>query len=244
MHPLIRLILTPVLRARLAAQRRDNGGIPRPRDSQFVFASGPNPDKILIFGSGIAVGYGVVTHDLGLPGALARALTRRTGRGTDVEVVANSRIQASTARLSLATIELDEFDALVITLGVNDTLRVTPLPTWTRKLTELLDHIDARRSDNLCVIIAGIHPIQMLPVFGGTIGSWLDQHAMDLNTRTEDIIAERQRTVFVPLGSAPPRRGSRGRDGGSYANWAEALATTMAPLLDRQSGNSGSDAPD
>ena len=55
-----------------------------PRDAPRVAASGPDPDRILLFGSDIFVGRGVLSHDIAFPGYLARTVAKVTGRGVDV----------------------------------------------------------------------------------------------------------------------------------------------------------------
>jgi hypothetical protein len=51
--------------------------VPRPGGRSQVHSAGVDPDRVLLMGSGMAVGWGVTSHDVGLGGALARALTAR-----------------------------------------------------------------------------------------------------------------------------------------------------------------------
>jgi hypothetical protein len=93
----IRWVLVPLMRAWSAATNRDYDGIPRPTDATQTHSFGTDSDRILVFGSGPAVGWGVLSHDVALPGSLARALSARTGRGADVDVVPNPLTTIRTA---------------------------------------------------------------------------------------------------------------------------------------------------
>jgi hypothetical protein len=103
-------------------------------DSPHVHAPGTNPDRVLLAGDGAATGRGVSTHDLGLPGYLARSLTAHTGRATDVDIVVASDMTASKCLVALDGVALDRFDIVVLSLGANEALALTPVDTWVRGL--------------------------------------------------------------------------------------------------------------
>jgi hypothetical protein len=96
-YPIIRPIMR-LLHYRIDRRLRH---VPHPTDSPHVHAPGADPDRVLLFGSGPAVGYGVLSNDLALPGHLARQLSTITGRGADIDVVADPEvtIQGSLALL-------------------------------------------------------------------------------------------------------------------------------------------------
>ena len=71
---------------RLTAPAWDN--LPHPPSRGMVSGPGHDPDRVLIAGNGSAVGWGVLDHALGLPGHLARAVASITGRGVDLDVIA------------------------------------------------------------------------------------------------------------------------------------------------------------
>ena len=74
--------VTQLLRAGVSVEP-----LPRPTDATIAHASGNNPDRMLLLGSGPAMGYGVLSHDLALPGQLARQISAASGRGVTVDVV-------------------------------------------------------------------------------------------------------------------------------------------------------------
>lgn len=85
-------LLRPVMRVWAASLERDFQGAPRPHDIPQAHSAGIDSDRILLVGCGPAVGWGVVSHDLALPGSLARELSGLTGRGVDVDVIESPRM--------------------------------------------------------------------------------------------------------------------------------------------------------
>ncbi|MDQ1569996.1 MAG: hypothetical protein QOF79_670, partial [Actinomycetota bacterium] len=116
-HGLLRWILAPVTRCWLALQQSKGQSAPRPRDAPEATVAGPDADRVLIFGSGPAVGWAVLTHAIALPGSLARAMSWRTGRGAMINLVADMRINVSNGGSVLRTIDTSRFDAVVVVLG-------------------------------------------------------------------------------------------------------------------------------
>jgi hypothetical protein len=139
LSPRRRLLLAQFMRVWLAFQQANNNqSTPRPRDATTISITGLEPYRVLIFGSGPAVGWGVVTNEIALPGSLARALSRRTGRGTTVELVADMGITARNALPILCKIDVSRFDAIVFILGANDAVRLIPLAKWQNRRSEVL----------------------------------------------------------------------------------------------------------
>jgi len=103
-------------------------------DSPHVHAPGTNPDRVLLTGDGAATGRGVRTHDLGLPGYLARALTARTGRATDVDIIVDGEMTAKTCREALKDVDLGRFDIIVLSIGSNEALTLLSVPAWREAL--------------------------------------------------------------------------------------------------------------
>src|SRR4051812_7382892 len=66
--------------------------LPRPTDYAQSNAPGLDPDRVLVVGSGPAAGWGVRSHELGLPGQLARRLAAATGRGSDVDILSSASL--------------------------------------------------------------------------------------------------------------------------------------------------------
>lgn len=226
----------PVLRGRYN-QVGARLGMPRPDDSPRAHAPGIDPDRILVFGNGAAVGWGVRSHDLALPGHLARKLSVRTGRGVDVEVVSDPTLTVKTAAQALPTERLGSFDAVVVVLGVSDALRLTSARVWRRGLEAVLDTVSSRSELGCEIIVMGIHRPSSLRAFTVREGSVVDKHALALDSLTREIVASRENVTFL----APPEASevltheaghARGAVSEAFQLWAGKQAEVLAPLLD------------
>ena len=234
MGNLPRWVSAPVLRAWIASKSGEVDRLPRPRDAPESHSLGVDSDRVLIFGGGPAVGWGVLSHELALPGALARALSRRTGRGADVFVVAVPRLKIGSAFDELNRVKLYRYDAVVVSVGVNDAGALTSLPSWGSNLTRTLGMIGRRSSLDTRTFVCGVHPIRSIPIYDSPLGSIADAHARKMNVVSAEICSRVPRATYVPLTAPKPCGLLRFRDAMSYHHWAEELADQMAPQLDAE----------
>lgn len=227
----VRVLLRPLMVLWAAVQDGRASNVPRPTDLPHSDAGGPASDRVLIFGSGPAVGWGVLSHDLALPGALARALSARTGRGADVDVVADPAITMSNASERLSALKLWRYDAIVITVGINDALRLTSPKRWEERLLELLASVHAASSRDARVFIVGVQPIRSIPLYDDVFGSIAASHAEVLNAITCRVCTNDGRAALIPL---PPaiREDGRYRSMEAYQAWGTVLADGMAIVID------------
>ena len=199
--------------------------VPRPSGPARGYAPGRDSLRALIFGAGPAVGWGVTTHDLALPGAFARALSASTGRGADVELAADPGISISGALQAILSMQLWRYD--VIVLGVNDALRLTPLDTWREKLDELVAGVEEATSTGTKVVVTGIHPIRSIPTFDSMLGTVADHHATVMNEISEQACARSQRSTFAPLTAVSTVNTKRHREPAAYTQWADEIARAI-----------------
>ena len=195
-------------------------------------AAGSDSDRILIFGAGAAVGWGVTTHDLALPGALARALAETTARGADVDVVVDSSMTVARAATALRAVNLARYDAIVVVLGVNDALQLTSPVVWRNQLSTVLAVVSEISRRDTTSIVAGIQPIRSIPIFDSLPGALADRHAAALNAESMTLCAASSHAVFVQLpvtqrSTSPDRH----RAPDEYAQWGRLLADSLTPLL-------------
>lgn len=231
MPSILHHLVLPALRGRYGAV----GGrlaVPRPTDAPRASATGIDPDRILLFGNGAAVGWGVQSHDLALPGHLARKLSAHTGRGVDIDAHPDPAITMRSAARHLPTKGLERYDAIVIVIGVSDALRLTSLGRWKQGLLELLDVIDANAHETAEIVFVGIHRPSSITAVSVKESGLVDRHAARLDLVTRQICDARSGTHFI----APPELpvGTAGSD--RFALWAEDHAAVLAPLLDRHVG--------
>ncbi|WP_165068471.1 GAF domain-containing protein [Marisediminicola senii] len=229
-------LVAPVISWRLTAADQRMSSIPRPVDAPVGHVGGFDSDRIVILGAGPAAGWGVTTHDLALPGSLARALTARTGRGSDIRLIANPEMCAGNAAQALDGFNLSRYDAVVIILGVNDSTRLTPVQRWRDDVTELIEKVGRSAPHEVKIVVTGVQPIRSIPVFDSVTGAIADAHADVLNRETEQLCGVTGSATFVPLTVLPPTDDSeeRYRAPTQYAHWADQIADVLAPLLESQ----------
>ncbi|TFC07466.1 hypothetical protein E3O32_02885 [Cryobacterium mannosilyticum] len=229
-----RLALAPLMRAWVILNFRDLENIPRPSDAPQAHSAGLDSDRVLLFGSGPLVGWGVLSHDLGIPGALARALTRRTGRGADVDVIADPRMLIGSAVGALDGARLCRYDAIVVFLGVGDAVFYTATSLWRRAVTDLLARLERSTSQTTQVYIVEAAGIRSIPIFDSVLGTLAERHAQRLNRITRAVSAPMPRTTLLSIApDLPERRQYQDyRAAPVYEQWAELLASVLTPALD------------
>lgn len=230
LYPVLRAFAPMLLlRAELSTER-----LPRPSDEPRGYAPGPDPDRVLLLGSGPAMGYGVLSHELALPGHLARQISAITGRGLTVDVVADGDTIMQTTVDSLGTVNLARYDAIVLTVGVNDALRNTPVREWRRQLTEVLDYTTSRMQSDGHTFLLAIQPIRTIRAFNNLTGLFPELHGRLLNREAIKICAALPRVSFIPF---EPRTEAteRYRSSSAYGKWAELIVPSIVEALQQAS---------
>ena len=234
MRGFVRWALVPLMRLWASVIELRMTGVPRPTDAPQAHSAGLDSDRILVVGSGPAVGWGVLSHDLALPGSLARALSGRTGRGTDVDVLSRSGMTVSSLPDAVYELKLRRYDAVVITLGANDAAYLTSLRLWRRRLSRVLCILEKDSSRTTHIFVVGIHPFRSFGGLDKVLGWVIDRHARTLNRATAGICAESPRASFVPLLAAPNHAPDRFQTPEGYRYWAELMADRMSGVLDTE----------
>ncbi len=207
--------------------------VARPVGYPHAHATGIDSDRVLLFGSGAAVGWGVLTHDLALPGTLARALSAATGRGTDVDVVADGALTAGGAIAALRDLRLWKYDAIVITLGLNEVVGLDSLTTWRRDFNALLEHLTREKSQTCDLFVLGVHAVTRITPFDAVVARIAQEHRSALNRVTLHLCRVRERATFVAFNPGRSRLGHRYRETNEYRSAAAVLASQIGPALDR-----------
>lgn len=207
--------------------------VPHPTDQPQVHAGGEDADRILIVGTGAAVGWGVLSYDLAFPGALAREISRRTGRGVDIDVLADPWATAVSALKSLKGRSLWRYDAVMLTVGFNEAVQFASVSSWRRTLSALVDWVSGKMSVGSRVYILGAHGITPITTYDRMIRFAAELHRSDINLTSEAVALARANVTFMPV-EQPLRggRSGRGRTAEEYRAGAQIFAATMAPELD------------
>ena len=223
--------LVPVVRIWAVGMNAGLAGLPRPADLPKAEAVGPDSDRVLILGPGPALGRGVSTHQLALPGALARALTTQTGRGTEVEVITEPSFNIRNIGDAVDAASLWHFDAIVLTPGVSDIMAFTSIQVWEKHLVALLTKLGAE-APKMEQFVIGIPPVRSIPGFDTPMGSLVGRHAQSIDRISSAVCSRFSKATFVPLSALPKRSDERLRAPCDYILWGQELAVTIAPILD------------
>ena len=223
------VLIASVTRAWLSTSSGSWRRLPRPTDEPHVHAAGDDPHRLLVVGNGIAMSYGVLSHQIGLGGHLARQLAERTRRGSDVQLVVDVELDPKAAIAAIAGVRPARFDAIVLTFGGAESVRLMPALTWRRDLDLLLDRLIAGTTATEIVLV-GVPPLARVV--------WLPQFASrHVVRRIDEITAQAQlaaanseRTTFLrfePRGTDLVRT----RDRGTYEEWGALVAAGVAEVL-------------
>ncbi|GAA1684626.1 hypothetical protein GCM10009792_00600 [Microcella alkalica] len=230
--------LRPVLRAWEAWASDARDAIPRPVDGPHAVADGPSPDRLLLVGAGGAVGWGVVSHELALPGSVARALRAGTGRGAVVDVLADERWGLSDIASALRSASPGRYDVVVVVLGAVDVLSGQTSRAWRDAIHDLLEGWRSTAGWATRLVVLQIPELGDLPGLHGAVVGWAERRANELNAILQAQLAT-ERGIDVlrlppapALGLAPDAAISRG----DYALTGTILAAALMDDLDRVVG--------
>jgi GAF domain-containing protein len=198
-------------------------------DSPHVHARGTNPDRILLAGDGAAAGRGVLTHELGLPGFLARSLSAHTGRATDVDIVVTADMTARSCLAALERADLFRFDVIVLCLGGNEALALLALPEWRSHLTSLLDDLEDRAPVATQIYLLSVPVFSSNPYFPDRLAEVVDRHVHDLNRVMQEVADTCSRVRVIPLThiSMFELEGPH-----LYQRWADGISDRISGSLD------------
>ncbi len=211
-----------------ALRERELADVLRPYDEPRAHRGAGDCDRILIFGRGLALGWGVLSHEISLTGSLAQALSERTGRGAEVTTVADAKITVRSAIEWLTALRLERYDAIVITFGDKGATTTAPTRRWAGYMRALLRFVEDHNRRTAQVFVLGIQPVRALPVFDALLGDMTELHDRAINAVTVRICKELPRTTFVPLTAAPHSKPGRFPAAADYRRWGEQLADQMA----------------
>lgn len=200
---------------------------PQPTDAPAVRSGDPTADRILVIGNGPSHGWGVLTHQFALTGQLAAAIASRTDRPCDADLVGAEAMNVRSALAWVGDRDLRLIDALVLVIGANDALRLTPVETWERELGDLLDGLAGRMKARSVMTVAGVPPMSTLGVYDGPVAKLTERHRLRLNDVTRRV-AEGRGVSYVDLSE---RMVALGGSAAAYHEFAVRIADELAARL-------------
>jgi GAF domain-containing protein len=215
-----------------AKKLADGGAIPYARDEPRAIAGEGAVDQVLLVGNGPAHGWGVMTHQLALCGQLAESLADATGRAAEVEFVGAELMNIESAIAWLGDHDLSIYGAVIVVMGMNDAVRLTPVATWEQGLGRLLEHLRTGLRHDAPIVVAGIQPVASVPAYRGLFAALGQRRADAMNEVTERIAASFVHCAYIPLDVPEIEHDRPYGSMQTYRAWADDLVTATAPLLD------------
>lgn len=217
-------VLGPIFWAAFRARTREEREWIYPTGPPVVCVRGRDPVRILIIGDGAAAGCGVLIHDLGIAGFLARHVAEYTGRGAIVNVSAQPAASARSTLGCLASVDLDGYDAIVLMLATTDAFCLTGRRSWQRSMTGLVAALTSGRCASVFVTsTASMHLTRSISPFARMLTG---RHARMLDEETQRICS-RLGARMITLNAVNDLT-SR-----AYARWGRRIGTHITRDLRR-----------
>ena len=228
-------ILLPVLLVQGYWLRRTTPRLPDAGGLLEGTVAGPGePLRLIALGESTVAGVGARTHETGLAGQLACAISRDAQRSVEWIVVARSGINARDSRAELVPqLSSRHADVVMIALGVNDAIEFHTSKRWASDLEALIGDVRAQVGDAL-VLLAGVPPLDHFPALPQPLSFVLGARSAALGRASIAMVEKLKRVVYVPFRIERERCNDLFCADGfhpselGYSEWAEQLAAALA----------------
>jgi len=183
--------------------------------------------KLFVLGESTVAGLGARSHDVALAGQFAKNLAAKIGCAVEWTVVGKSGVTARQTIDELLPGAPDEkFDYILIGLGGNDVLKLSPPTRWRRDMTELLTRLREKHPEAV-IFLSNCPMIRLSPALPNPLKSVLWQLSKLHNDNIGDLTSQMDRVFYYPQpaditlegffadGIHPSERG--------YADWSAAM---------------------
>jgi lysophospholipase L1-like esterase len=227
------LALAPLLAWQGRRVRREALRLPEAGGARTGIAGTGPRLRLLLLGDSSSAGVGVADQADALAGRLVALLAADHRVRWRLEAGTGDRLADLLARLDALAHE--DFDAVVVAIGVNDATGRTGSAAWRDGLRRLLAELRARFGDPL-VIVCAIPPMQVFPALPRPLAGWLGMAAARLNETTRATLEHEPRAHFLRFDFDPDPRWMC-EDGfhpsaAGYGRWAEAVADQLRERMD------------
>ncbi len=202
----------------------------RPDAQEVLTSDGPDPDRILVLGGGVATGWGQSSHEHAFSGFLTRRIAELTGRGVFTQVVVDDVLASESALSSPITSALRSVDAIVVTPGDLDSLLMLPPAAYRRRVGSLIDRITALAPASARIFVVGLVPLATVIAMPHLAACATRKLGRDLDIQARRAIQSRPNATFVPL--SPHQMLPTATQIERNAAWAALAAPVMTTQLD------------
>lgn len=217
---------------RSAASAGSGGLEVRPDGVVPIRRPGRSPYRVLAFGGGALVGWGLLDHERGLPGHIADRIAQKSGRGVDLDVIIEVDPTRPASLNGLRGLRIARYDAIVVLLGERAALEHMSRGPWGAEFEGLVQalHAEASKSAPLLVFDSS------RPMISVSSSGLKMRRAMSSAGKLADVargICENGRIGFGEL-AAPASVLGWGRQFAmsNLRGWAEEIVSALLPALD------------
>ncbi|CAN5264893.1 hypothetical protein BH09ACT1_BH09ACT1_20780 [soil metagenome] len=225
-----RFLMYPVMRSWVGALADTTEGFPQPGLTGRIVVDGDDLVTILLIGGGRAAGYGVLDHDMGFIGCMARALSTSLDRGVAIDSVTSVRMTAARALEAVENVDVTGYDAIVLIIGTYDLVALTPARAFGARMESLVAGLACDESGRTLFV----GEIPALPTVTGIKGmpvALAKAHRPALTAQLEEVLRRHPSTVSLPL-SDPAHADVTDRSMSKrYLEWGNEAAVTIAAHL-------------
>lgn len=222
---LILMALAPVLLWQGRQVRRSTLRLPEAAGSRRGCLGQGQPLRLLVLGDSAAAGVGVVSQDQALVGQLTAQLS--TDYQVSWQLLARSGLTSQQLLNTLDSLCGQQYDCVVLSIGVNDVTAGTSDTLWLAQLQLLRDRLSTEFKVQH-IIISAIPPMQHFVALPWPLNDYLGRRARRLNRLTEQMADSCSDLTFlsVDLGVSPQMLAADGFHPSelAYSVWAEHLA--------------------
>lgn len=229
------IILGPVLLLQGKKVRNSIVRLPEPEgERQGVCGAGPNL-KLMIFGDSAAAGVGVPHQRQALAGRISEQLSKQFC--VDWNLCANSGETTYSAMKMAQSLTADNFDVIIISLGVNDVTANLSKRRYIEHTTALITLIRDKFNPKH-IIFSELPPMGMFPALPHPLRWYLGQKSKQLNSALKSIAKSHHCHCIAYKNSL--EEGLIAEDGfhpgdTTYQLWAQAFAQLIQDLHDERS---------
>jgi len=204
---------------------------PVPPGHGVVRAAGESPLQILLLGGGPATGYGVASHEVALAGHLARQVARETGRGVDLEISVARDLTVALAHELASAIDSDRYDAVILSVGVQDALDGASPEHWAEEMGALADRLTVKESVSPRILLLGVPAVSQLITLPRLARMMVDDRAKELDDQLRLLATLKCNVHYLPFEPVATADEERHRSSATYRSWAGPLAARVGPIV-------------
>lgn len=220
-------IIHPLMRSWVGAIAEGAEGAPQPAVTNSSNIEGPRQLRVLLIGGGRAAGYGVIDHNLGYTGCLARSLSARLGRGVELESFTSLRLTAARALSAAQSIDASAYDLVILLVGTYDLVVVTPTRSFGARMDALIGYFESAEKPPEVFVAS----IPLLPRFTGIKGvptSLGNHHHPRLTAALDEVLRRHPSVNVLPLSDPASADVNDLKMSRRYAVWGNETATELA----------------